>query len=415
MRKVYWLMCFVCWSGFVSAATLFDEGIKLFQAGHYSEAVKVFERALSAGDKSPQLRYNLGASLYKSQQYAKAQELFRQLQKEPAYRDLATYNLGQVALKRGDAVQAKRYFKQVIESSDNIKLRALAALQLKSLSPNRFAPGPSGLVELGMGTDSNVNFDPIGGTATGLHDSYTQLYATGKFWLKGDETDGYDLRLSYSNQAYSRLSSYNYGAYKLEIEKAMQTQAWLSSLGLAYDKSTYAGSAYLTTWIFDYQGKRPVSKDGRIYLTYRYSNSAADNALYAYLAGSEHQLRAAYSLYLGPSSYHTYYEYETNSLANSATRSYSASRQTLSGKYYHDLSDSWLLQMGLAYRTSSYPALGTTALRTDNRVKLDLGLNYKLTRQLHIVGEYGYTSNRSTDSLYSYDRNLVSLSGKYYF
>ena len=74
-----------------------ERGNRLFRAGEYDAAVAEYRAALSDGDDSPVLRYNLGTALLQLGRYEEAQEHLEAALRavDPELRQYVHYNLGQ--------------------------------------------------------------------------------------------------------------------------------------------------------------------------------------------------------------------------------------------------------------------------------------------------------------------------------
>ena len=75
----------------------------------------------------------------------------------------------------------------------------------------------------------------------------------------------------------------------------------------------------------------------------------------------------------------------------------------------------WALSLGLSYTKSRFDEADALFLerRDDDYYGLDLGLSYRLTRQLSLRADYLYSENRSNIPLYEYSRDVVTLRVRY--
>lgn len=76
--------------------------------------------------------------------------------------------------------------------------------------------------------------------------------------------------------------------------------------------------------------------------------------------------------------------------------------------------------MDLRYRHSRYREKhrftdGTSERRIDDRLRVKVGLNYKLTKSVDVVAAYTHTDNNSSIDSNKYERDLVSLGVNWYF
>jgi Ca-activated chloride channel family protein len=89
-----------------------ERGNRLYREGRYEEAVQAYQSALSAGDRSPELRYNMGTALLRLGRYAEAEQNFQAALDavEPDLRERTFYNLGNRFLEaaRGETQPASQ-------------------------------------------------------------------------------------------------------------------------------------------------------------------------------------------------------------------------------------------------------------------------------------------------------------------
>ena len=75
----------------------------------------------------------------------------------------------------------------------------------------------------------------------------------------------------------------------------------------------------------------------------------------------------------------------------------------------------WGLSLGLAYTKSRFdePDPLFLARRDDDYYGVELGLSYRLTRQLSLRADYLYSENRSNIPLYEYTRDIITVRARY--
>lgn len=88
------LILFMFGTGF--AIGELERGNRYYRSGHYAEAVKEYEKALTNGGDSPEIRYNLGTAYLQLGKYEDAERHLRLALREmkPEVRQRAFYNLG---------------------------------------------------------------------------------------------------------------------------------------------------------------------------------------------------------------------------------------------------------------------------------------------------------------------------------
>jgi tetratricopeptide (TPR) repeat protein len=99
-----------------------ERGNRYYRSGKYVEAVREYEKAITAGDDSPELRYNLGTALIQLGRYEDAERHLRLALREmrPELRQRAFYNLGsrylEHARKSDDQQSARQLLDGAVES-----------------------------------------------------------------------------------------------------------------------------------------------------------------------------------------------------------------------------------------------------------------------------------------------------------
>ena len=75
----------------------------------------------------------------------------------------------------------------------------------------------------------------------------------------------------------------------------------------------------------------------------------------------------------------------------------------------------WGLSLGLSYTKSRFDEADPLFLerRDDDYYGVDIGVSYRLTRQLSLRADYLYAENRSNIALYEYSRDVISLRVRY--
>jgi uncharacterized protein (PEP-CTERM system associated) len=85
----------------------------------------------------------------------------------------------------------------------------------------------------------------------------------------------------------------------------------------------------------------------------------------------------------------------------------SPSRQHVRASYYYQFGAAWETESGIAFRRSDYDDL--TIPRTEDLTSVILGVHYDFGNGWQSSLRYQYSDNDSSDSLFSYNRNVVTL------
>ncbi|XOZ33231.1 tetratricopeptide repeat protein [Halomonadaceae bacterium KBTZ08] len=104
-----------------------------FQAGRYSQAARLFERALTDTSETEGLLYNLAVAWFRAGRLDKAERRFRQLLSVSDSPALIHYNLGLVALEGERKVAARAHFSEALATDRDGRIASLAAEQLDRL------------------------------------------------------------------------------------------------------------------------------------------------------------------------------------------------------------------------------------------------------------------------------------------
>lgn len=199
------------------------------------------------------------------------------------------------------------------------------------------------------------------------------------------------------------------------------TDSWANALQLSSQKVRYGHTDYQKITRFQAKTKIYMTRNNNLRFRYQHDDITSQNPTYDYLAGTRQRLRVGLRNY-GKNHYAKfYYQHEQNDRANTATANFSPTRNTLQAYYEHKLTHSLKLGAGIKYRISTYPAktyanpnpppdFRTTAEREDKRQRLGLKLTYKFNKTWKVRGKIEQTDNESTDPLYTYQREVTSLS-----
>jgi len=402
------LFCLLSFNAFASIESDYQAGIQHYKNKQYTKAIQSFNAARKQGLKSPALYRNLALSYYMTENYSMATRYFKMQKRYPSASISAEYSLGLVALAQNDKQRALQHFK-IVSNSKNKKLQALAEMRIKQLSKKPDKKW-NAYAQLEYGHDDNVNADPDG-IASKTADSFITMLASGAYRLTGSRKNSLALKASVYQFDYDTINQYDMQVLSIGIKKSFAPGRWQNSLSAKVKETTLGDADYQRTTQYEARMQRAISSSGDIRLRLRHDDIESLNTAYDYLAGTRQRIRFAYRYYPAQDTLKLYYQYEQNDRQDKDNppppQSYSPERHTLYGSYTYAMMSQLDLETSLAYRVSTYP--GTTA-REDKRLRAKLGLAYQLNTTWELQARYQYSDTDSTNSLYTYQANIYTLS-----
>ena len=396
-------------SAMASPETDFKQGFNSFQAEDYSAAIRLFESAKKQGMKSVALYYNLASSYYKMADYATAKIYFKRVTQSEKMKDLAEYNLGLIALRENNHNEANKYFTSIALSSKDTKLMGLAKKQLSNI---RTTEKPWKVyLSANMGYDDNITASPSG-TVLGLSDTFYDLFTSFDTVVAGKRKAGWIADASYFRIDFSDTNSSDEYQYAFGIRKEHRLGSWDSRLHFTLSQSNFGDTDYQTILKLNARGIKKISKEDRLYLSYRYEDIQSDSTIYDYLEGWRQRTRIEYRNFTSKHIKELYYELELNDrgylVATTYAYDYSPTRHTVHGKYTYLQSNVWHWSGDLSYRMSDFPASASFD-RDDDRLRFSLSANYRINKTLKLITKLRYTDNKSTVDQYDYNKVILKM------
>ncbi len=411
----------------------FNAGVQASSKGDYTAALHHFKNAKQAGMASAALKYNMAVSYYRLQQYENARRIFLALTDVRTFEQHAYFNLGLVANKQKDEASAIRWFQRAHRNVDSQQIQALAMEALKRLgsSPRktrRSSPGWTGFVSSSLMYDSNVtlvNNDLLG--VTNQSDTAMDLSVSAGRWLKGGINNGVRMVFGANLQKYGKLGENDYAQLNARAMRYDRLGGWKMRIGGSWNEIYFNGSEYQRIISADVRSLRALSENNQLHLRYKLSRIQATDAVFDYLDGWRHQLRAGIQLRGGKSRVRYYYQLELNDRKDFVEEelprnsgvirsfvSYSPVRHTLRATGWWELNSIWRARLDARYRYARYNdenilVGGATEHRADNQVRLSARISRKFFRRWDVDGQYSYTNNDSSIERRSYDRSVIKV------
>jgi uncharacterized protein (PEP-CTERM system associated) len=89
----------------------------------------------------------------------------------------------------------------------------------------------------------------------------------------------------------------------------------------------------------------------------------------------------------------------------------SPTRQRVQATYYYELGDRWKIETNGAYRASDYD--DTAPLREEKLSSIAVGASFDINDDWALSLRYRFSENDSSDPVYSYERNQVTIGVRY--
>jgi hypothetical protein len=347
----------------------------------------------------PAIHFNIGVASYRLGHYSQAERAFREVARTPAMAGLAYYNLGLVAIGQGDTKAAVRWFSMVEQTTEEERLRDLAATQLAALAP----PPPDrnwvGYAAVGAGYDDNValvsNSDVLG--ISGTEDSFAEAQLA--FSAPLTQPWRVDAGLSYID--YQDLDSFdqlgvNGGArYRWEIGD------WAHDVGLQLSYTMLDGEGFENRHTLLLQTTRHVLGDARLRLRYRF-NDIDGLGDFSGLSGQRHEAGARITWTRPTWDFGAEYQIDVGDYDDS---SLSATRHRLGLELQRSFSTGWAVMLEGSLRHSEYDLASNG---TEDRTEVALSLSKPIGDRWRVILRHAYTENSADRSEFDYRGNRIS-------
>lgn len=386
----------------------FQSGSEAFAAGDYAAAADWFRAAMDAGRDDAAVRFNLAVSLYRSGDHATAAQQFREVaERFPSMRALATYNRGLALFQLQDMEDAAAAFNSVRrEPQADPSLLALAEEMLDRIHGpgQRVTPSRLAYFDVSVGHDSNVvlldeslmEADRDGSSA------YLQAFA----WYSAARSEVTGPRFDISGYAvrYPDASEYDQNLARAGSAWRFRPGPWQLEPGVFLSYSMLGSEGFERRIGLMLDMRRDLGPRTTVALRATAEQVDELDDVYAYLAGTRQQVRAALEHRLEEGLLSVSVEAEENRRDDAGV---SPQRLRAAIRYRQPLMRHWTMQYGFAYRVSRYDRLAVT--RTEDLTELSIaGLRF-LQRGWRLAAELRWSENDSSDPLYGYRRTGIEL------
>ena len=384
-------------------ADYFHRGIAQYRAGDYASALYLFQAARSAGNRNPNLRYDIALTLFQLGRDAEAQREFESLYFEPGYESIADYHLGLIAARTGDRESATATLRRTAQGAPQEPLRQLAAAALVhvegALPPETLAAYGS----LGGGYDSNAGYQS---------DDVQEVSDSADPFCEGIGVVDYPLGRGqflmgnvYARE-YAEFTDYSQQTAQAGWRVVAGTNGWIGTLAARIETSRFGGESLHDAGLLSAEGRRGM---GPGYLSLRASSARfASGDLFPELDGWRHRLGAEYATWRGAIGY----ELELNDRADlvepDGFASRSPTRHSLSARGSRALLGNLSMEWRARYRYSDYGEPdrfgGMAERRADSLAEVAFATRWRVTPSWSVLAEARYARNSSSLDHYEYDR-----------
>jgi tetratricopeptide (TPR) repeat protein len=382
-------------------------GQQAFASGDFESALLYFEMARDAGQSGAAIHYNIAVCQFKLSRYEDAGTTFRYIADNyPKMEGLAEYNLGLVERRLGDYPAAQAHFIRAWElSPDDEKIRALATAMLDDVKP---ASPPTknwfGSFGLRMGHDDNVALRDSLGLPAGVtaESPMADLFVA----IRGAPAGfgGFMLDASAYAVAYPDAGDFDQSEIRLGGLYAWRPGDWRLEGGAYFVYGTLGGSGFEREIALSARAVRYLSDEAALDFHYRYDDIEEDDPLFAGIAGTRHRADLRYRWYRGSHTVIIRLGTENNDRLDPGV---SPSRSRLQADYRYQPSDGWGFETGLGFRNSDYDDLETP--REEDLTSISAAITRTVADVWLFALQYQYSENDSSDPVYSYERNVITL------
>ncbi len=383
-------------------------GRSAFQQNDFENALVSFEMARDAGQSGPAVHYNIGVCQYKTGRYSDAAQTFILVRDQfPAFTALAEYNLGLVAQKLQKDADALAHFRRAYEFSDNDEtVRALSAEMLARLTPDPVSTSKTGSGAIGIraGYDDNVALrDNLGLPAgTSAESPMTDIFATAGLPISHDGALRFDAAL-YAVR-YFDADTFDQNSIQAGMVYRYDFGKWQTWFGAHGNLGTIGGDNFDQTGSFRVRADRRMTEATSLGLRFEHQEIDARNSMFSGIEGSRQRLEVRHRWNSIDRSFLTRLQFETNDRADPGV---SPDRFRLSFDYRYSPQRGWGYEAGVGFRSSDYN--GIDPARTEDLMSVRLGISRMLNDDWQLLLDYQFSDNDSSDSVFTYDRNRLTL------
>lgn len=385
-----------------------SDAVASFEAGDFRTALAAFEAIRDSGQPGPAVEYNIAVCQFELGLFPEADATFASLgERFPQMRPLAEYNRGLAAIELGRQQEARDHFDAAyrLAASDD-KLRALARAMSSGLEPPvEPTNGMSGAVGIRVGHDDNVVLrDETGLPAgTSAQSTFADVYATVAVPI-GREAGGLYATGSLFAVRYPDAEEFDQAAIEAGLGHEWRSNSMRFRVAAVASHSTFGGDSFDNTAGLGIESDYAVSADRSITVGFARTGIDAGNSRFGGIDGTRTEISASYRWHFPDWRLEIGLAGESNDRTDPGLTS---ERKRVFVRYRYWPSSAWSVRLGAEFRRSDFDEIETP--RTEDRTTFLVGIGRRLGSSWEATADLRFADNRSTDSLYSYRRNLFAL------
>jgi hypothetical protein len=204
--------------------------------------------------------------------------------------------------------------------------------------------------------------------------------------------------------AYPDADDFDQSEFRLGGIYIWRPDDWRIEASTHFVYGTLGGSGFDREINLGGRATHYLSEDAAIDLRYHYDEIDNTDADFGGLAGSRQRLDFRYRWYPDRHDFTLRLGYESNDRKDAGV---SPTRYRIQADYRLQLQDTWGVEAGIGYRSSDYNDL--LLPRTEDLTMISLAVTRTVADVWLLALQYQYSDNDSTDTEFSYERNLITL------
>ena len=218
-------------------------------------------------------------------------------------------------------------------------------------------------------------------------------------WLGGLQLDASAYLVAYPDADEFDQSEYRAGGLYV-----WRPDDWRIEGSVHFVYGTLGGSGFEREFSFGARATRYLGDDALIDLRLRHDEIDNTDTNFAGLAGTRQRFDFRYRWYPERNDVTLRLGYETNDRTDPGV---SPTRLRAQLDYRHEFTDLWGLEFSASARSSDYDDL--LVPRTEDLVAISAGLTRKLGEDWLLGLRYQFSDNDSSDPVFSYERNVITI------
>ena len=405
-RFALFLFLFLSNTVAIAESVEWQAGGAAFARGDYVAALTYFEEARQDGLSGPAIIYNIAVCQFKLAKYQDSELSFLRISRRyPKMRGLAEYNLGLIARRTGNSQAAIQHFINAHRfSPKNREIRILASRRIRELEPEIQRASPwTGAIGGRAGFDDNVALrdESVVVSATKTDSPFLDLFASVKGPYNGK--NGIRVDASVYLTKYFDTSDFDQSEVYVGAIYDWRPGEWRLQGGVHFSIGALGGDIFDRKSGGNFLATRFLNNSATVSFAYIYDDIREEDVRFAGIAGSRQILMSRFYWHSNQGKrFLLRYRYESNDRLDANV---SPKRVSLSADYRYQPDSGWGFELGASYRVSRFEDLSIQ--RNENLGSVNLGITRRIFDDWQLLLEYRYSKNDSSDSLFSYERNVI--------